>query len=32
MIFEDGLVVTYRTLLDRAERFAGYLKDRVRAR
>jgi acyl-CoA synthetase (AMP-forming)/AMP-acid ligase II len=29
MIFEDGLVVSYRTLLDRAERFAGYLQHRV---
>jgi len=29
MIFEDGLVVNYRTLLGRAERFAGYLQHRV---
>jgi crotonobetaine/carnitine-CoA ligase len=29
MIYEDGLVVTYRTLVDRAEWFAGYLQHRV---
>ncbi|MHB8751484.1 MAG: class I adenylate-forming enzyme family protein [Aggregatilineales bacterium] len=30
MIFEDGLVVTRRDLLDRAERFAGYLATRLK--
>jgi len=29
MVFEDGLVVTRGQLLDRAERFAGYLRSRV---
>jgi crotonobetaine/carnitine-CoA ligase len=29
MIFEDGLVVTYAGLLERAERFAGYLGARI---
>jgi len=29
MIFEDGLVVTYARLLDQAERFAGYLRERI---
>jgi crotonobetaine/carnitine-CoA ligase len=29
LIFEDGLVVTYARLRDRAERFAGYLRTRV---
>jgi len=30
MIFEDGLVVTRRDFLERAERFAGWLAGRVR--
>jgi crotonobetaine/carnitine-CoA ligase len=29
LIFEDGLVLTRRELLERAERFAAYLRDRV---
>ena len=29
LIFEDGLVVSYRDLLDRGERFAGALRRRV---
>jgi acyl-CoA synthetase (AMP-forming)/AMP-acid ligase II len=29
LVFEDGLVVSYRDLLDRAERFAGALRGRV---
>jgi crotonobetaine/carnitine-CoA ligase len=30
LLYEDGLVVTRRELLDLAERFAGFLRDRVR--
>jgi len=30
LIFEDGLVLTTARLLDLAERFAGYLRDRIR--
>lgn len=29
LIFDDGLIVTRGELLDRAERFAGYLQDRL---
>jgi crotonobetaine/carnitine-CoA ligase len=29
MVFEDGIAVTYRQFLDRVERFAGYLQQRL---
>jgi crotonobetaine/carnitine-CoA ligase len=29
MIFEDGVEVSYRTLREEVERFAGYLKERI---
>jgi len=31
LIIEDGLTITRRELLDRCQRFAGYLKDKVKA-
>lgn len=31
LIIEDGLTITRRELLDRSQRFAGYLKSRVKA-